>query len=324
MHALVTGAAGFLGRYIVEMLLARGDRVRALVRRDDPALAELGAELFRGDIVDQARVHAACQGIDTVFHVAAKAGLGGPWQLYFEPNVIGTRNLLSACAAKGVRKLIFTSSPSVTFAGVDQVNIDETAPYPTHWLAHYPHSKALAEQEVLAEHRDDRLLTCALRPHLIWGPRDSHLVPKLIERAKSGRLRRIGAGENLIDIIYVENAAQAHLQAADALLPGSPLGGQAYFLSQGEPVNCWAWIDQLLNLAGLPPVKKSLSAKFARRIGAVCEAVWNIAGKTTDPPMTRFLAAQLSTHHYFDISKARRDFSYEPRISIAEGMRRVG
>jgi nucleoside-diphosphate-sugar epimerase len=333
MRALVTGANGFLGRYIAEQLLARGDRVRALVRRDDAALRHGGAEIFLGDITNAARVNAACQNIDAVFHVAARAGLAGPWRLYYEPNVRGTQNVIAACRGAGVQKLIFTSSPSVTFAGVDQEHVDEAAPYADRWLAHYPHSKALAEQQVLAANRESAsvssanaggaLLTCSLRPHLIWGPRDQHLVPKLIARAKLGRLRRIGDGQNLVDVIYVENAARAHLQACDALEPGSPVCGQAYFLSQGEPVNCWGWINQILALADLPPVNRSLSYATASRIGAVCETAWKLLGKSSDPPMTRFLAAQLATHHYFDISKARCDFNYEPLVSLQEGMQRL-
>jgi nucleoside-diphosphate-sugar epimerase len=322
MHALVTGAGGFLGRYIVEHLRARGDDVTALVRRKDEQLQSLGAALALGDLTDAAAVAAACHGIDVVFHVAARAGLGGPWKQYFEPNVIGTRHVLAACKLRGVPKLVFTSSPSVTFAGVDQCGVDETAPYPAKWLAHYPHSKAVAEQEVLAAN-SPTLATCALRPHLIWGPRDAHLIPKLIARAKAGRLRRVGSGENLIDMIYVENAAEAHLQAADRLSPDSSVAGQAYFLSNGEPVNCWQWIDELLALAGQPPVQRSISYRAAWRLGAVCEGLWKLLRRTDDPPMTRFLAAQLATHHYFEISKARRDFGYSPRVNKEEGMRRL-
>jgi nucleoside-diphosphate-sugar epimerase len=321
MRALVTGAAGFLGRYVVEKLIARGDSVTALVRRPDEHLQSLGATLAFGDLTVSAAVMAACEGVDAVFHVAARAGLAGPWKQYFEPNYRGTVNVLSGCHLHGVRKLVFTSSPSVTFSGIDQKNVDESAPYPEHWLAWYPQTKAMAEQRVLASNGQDGLFTCALRPHLIWGPRDSHLIPKLIDRARSGRLRRVGDGTNLVDMIYVENAADAHLQACDALEPGSPVAGQAYFLSNGEPVNCWGWINELLALAGQPPVTRSISFRAAYAIGAACEAAWKVTGRTSDPPMTRFLAAQLATHHYFDISKARRDFGYVPRISKEEGMR---
>jgi nucleoside-diphosphate-sugar epimerase len=202
--------------------------------------------------------------------------------------------------------------------------VDESTPYATRWLCHYPHTKALAEQEVLSANARDGLLTCALRPHLIWGPRDEHLIPRLIARAKAGRLRRVGDGRNLIDMVYVENAALAHLQAADALTAGSPVAGRAYFISQGEPVNCWAWIDEVLQVAGLPPVRKSISAKAAWRVGAVLEGIYRTLRLRSEPPMTRFLAAQLSTSHYFDISRARRDFGYEPQITTAEGMCRLG
>src|SRR5690606_10248292 len=148
---------------------------------------------------------------------------------------------------------------------------------------------------------DGSLKTCALRPHLIWGPRDNHLIPRLITRARSGRLRRVGDGANLVDVIYVENAATAHLQAADALAsPGSPVAGRAYVLSQGEPVNCWEWIDQILALADLPPVRKRISLGAARAIGAVCETVYRGLRLTGEPPMTRFLAEQLARSHWFD------------------------
>lgn len=323
MHALVTGANGFLGRYIVEQLLARGDRVTAMVRRPDDHLQSLGARLALGDITDPSAIFTALSDVDAVFHVAARAGLAGPRRLYWGPNVDGTRNVIEAARKCGVRKLIFTSSPSVTFDGRDQIGVDESAPYPQRWLAWYPMSKAHAEQLVLQANDQGNLLTCALRPHLIWGPRDSHLIPKLIARAKSGRLRRVGAGENLVDMIYVENAAEAHLQACDALQPGSAVAGQAYFLSNGEPVNCWGWINEILAKAGQPPVSRSISLRAAWHLGHACEAIWKATSRTDDPPMTRFLAAQLATHHYFDISRAQRDFGYVPRVNKVEGMRRL-
>jgi nucleoside-diphosphate-sugar epimerase len=158
---------------------------------------------------------------------------------------------------------------------------------------------------------------------LIWGPRDQHLIPRLLDRARYGQLRRIGDGTNLVDTVYVENAATAHLQAADALQPDSPACGRAYFISQGEPVNCWDWINEILGLAGMAPIQKSLSLKTAWRIGAAMEAVYRILGKQSEPRMTRFLAAQLGTSHYFDITRARKDFCYSPAISTSEGMRRL-
>lgn len=329
MKCLVTGGGGFLGRAIVEQLLARGDEVRSFGRGAYPELAALGVEVVRGDILAATAVNTACVGMDCVFHVAAIAGIGGPWRRFHEVNVVGTENVIAACRTQGVQRLAYTSSPSVTFAGRDQCGVTEAEAMPDlEWLernnCHYSRSKAIAEAVVLAAN-DGGIATCALRPHLIWGPRDQHLIPRLITRAKSGRLRRVGDGTNEVDIIYVENAAAAHLQAADALAGAdSPVRGKAYFLSQGESVNCWQWIDEVLALAGLPPVKKSISFRAAWNLGAVCEAAYRLVGSKREPPMTRFLSAQLAKSHWFDISPARRDFGYAPRISTAEGMERLG
>ncbi len=322
MH-IVTGANGFLGLYLVEQLTRRGLPVRAVCRRSNPDLEATGAELFFADVTDRQAVSAACAGGEVVYHTAAVAGIWGKWEHFHQTNTLGTQHVIEGCRAQRVPKLIYTSSPSVTFDGSDQCGVDESAPYPDTWLCHYPHSKALAEQAVLAANGAD-LLTCSLRPHLIWGPRDRHLIPRLIERAQSGKLRRVGDGENLVDMIYIENAAVAHIQAAAALAPGSAVAGKAYFISQGEPVNCWQWIDEILSLAGLPPLNKSISRAAAWRIGSVLEGVYRLAGVQSEPRMTRFLAAQLATSHYFDISAARRDFGYQPTVSTAEGMQRLG
>lgn len=323
MHALVTGAGGFLGRYLAEQLLARGDRVRGLGRGEQPELERLGVETRRVDLRDREATIAACEGVDAVFHVAGAAGIWGPWDYFYGVNVEGTENIIAGCQKHGVRRLIYTSSPSVTFDGRPQEGIDESAPSPARWLCHYPHTKAIAEQRVLAANGQHSLLACALRPHLIWGPRDQHLIPRLLERARRGQLRRVGDGENLIDMIYVENAAAAHLQACDALTENSPVAGRAYFLSQGEPVNCWRWIDELLALAGLPSVKKAISTQAAYRIGAALETAHRLLRRRDEPRMTRFLALQFGTSHYFDIAAARRDFDYAPQISTAEGMERL-
>lgn len=323
MKALVTGAGGFLGLYIVEQLAAKGYQVRGFSRGDYPQLAELGAESVRGDIRNADAVDEAVAGCDLVFHTAAIAGIWGRWTDYYEINTVGTRHVIEACRRHQVDRLIYTSSPSVTFDGSEQCGVNEDEPYPDRWLCHYPRSKALAESEVL-QANSDQLKSCALRPHLIWGPRDPHLVPRLIERARQGTLRRVGDGTNLIDMVYVENAARAHLQAAEAMAESeSPVGGRAYFISQGEPVNCWDWIDQLLKLAGLPKVERSISVNAAWKIGAVLEAVYRVLGKQDEPRMTRFLAAQLGRSHYFDISRAADDFGYHASISTEEGMQRL-
>ncbi len=324
MRTLVTGGGGFLGSEIVRQLVARGDDVRVLGRHKYSRLEQLGVEFVQADVRNAPAVCQAMRGIDVVFHTAAVAGIWGRWQDYYSINTLGTEHVIAGCHEHGVRRLVLSSSPSVTFAGGDQCGVDESAPYPTQWLSHYPHSKALAEQAVLAAHRQRDLLTCALRPHLIWGPGDPHLIPRLLDRARRGRLRRIGDGTNLIDMVFVENAAQAHLLAADHLREGTPVGGQAYFISQGEPVNCWDWIDKILALAHLPPVGKNISLRWACRAGAVMESVHRLLRINREPIMTRFLAAQLGTSHYFDIGRATRDFGYAPLVSTEEGMRRLG
>jgi nucleoside-diphosphate-sugar epimerase len=323
VKALVTGAGGFLGQYIVEQLVARGDEVRAFGRGTYPQLERLGVESIQADIRNAEAVAAACRGVDVVFHSAAVAGIWGPWDHYYGINTLGTSHVLAGCRQHGIRRLVFTSSPSVTFDGRDQNGVDESVGYAHRWLCHYPHTKALAEQLVLAANGSDGLLTCALRPHLIWGPRDTHLIPRLLDRARKGKLVRVGAGTNLIDAVFVENAAQAHLLAADRLQEHSPVAGRAYFITNGEPVNCWDWINQLLELADLQPARRAISFRAAWRVGHLLELMWRVVGKQSEPRMTRFLAAQLALSHYFDISAARRDLDYRPAISMSDGMNRL-
>jgi nucleoside-diphosphate-sugar epimerase len=323
MKCLVTGGGGFLGLYLTEQLVARGDTVRVLCRGNYPRLAELHVETISADIRDAAKVSQACEGVDAVFHTAAVPGIWGSWEHFYGINTVGTQNVLAACLKANVRKLVYTSSPSVIYDGKEHLNVDESYPYPTSYLCHYPHSKALAEKAVLEANGRNGLATAALRPHLIWGPRDNHLIPRLIARARSGRLRRVGNGQNLISMSYVENAARAHLQAADRLELGSPVAGQAYFINEREPVNLWSWVDEILAQAELPPLKKGISAALAYSIGAACETAYSLLRLKSEPPMTRFLALQLSGSHYYSVEKARRDFGYEPEVSVAEGMRRM-
>jgi nucleoside-diphosphate-sugar epimerase len=322
MKALVTGGGGFLGLYIVEQLLDDGFDVRVICRNRYERLDQLGVECVQGDIQDAALVASACEGVDAVFHVAAVPGIWGPWKMFHGINTVGTQNVIAGCRKYGVRKLIHTSSPSVIFDGHDHVDADESLSYPTKFLSHYPHSKALAEQAVIAANGPE-LATCALRPHLIWGPRDTQLVPRLIQRAQSGRLRLVGDETNVISMAYVENVAAAHLQAAKSLEPDSAVAGQIYFINEPQPVNCGEWINTLLGCAGLPPVKKRISARAAHRVGAVCEGVWSLLRLSGEPPMTRFLAGQLASSHSYSIDKAVRDFAYTPRVSVEEGLRRI-
>lgn len=323
MKVLVTGATGFLGEYIVERLRARGDDVRGFCRKPSASLAKLGVETALGDITDRESVVTACRGMDAVIHTAAIAGIWGPWELFHDTNVLGTRYVLEGCREHGVPRLVYTSSPSVTFDGTPQRGVDESVPYPTRWLAHYPQTKAMAEQEVLAAHSPGKLHTCALRPHLIWGPRDRHLIPRLLDRARRDKLKRVGDGLNMVDIIYVENAAAAHLLALDRLAEPGPVGGKSYFLSQGEPVNCWGWINDVLKIAGLPHVRKLVPFPAAYAVGGVLEVAYRWLRKSDEPLMTRFLACQLAMDHYFSLKNAEADLGYRPHVSTHQGMLRL-
>lgn len=323
MFVLVTGGGGFLGRYIVEQLLARGDRVRNFARGAYPELAALGVETVQGDLRDASAVRDAAKGIDAVFHVAALPGIWGSWKTFHDINTLGTQNIIAACQSHGVQRLIFTSSPSVVYDGQPHVNADESLPYPAKYLCHYPHTKALAEQAVLAANSLQGLRTVALRPHLIWGPRDPHLIPRLLQRAATGKLMQVGPGENEVSVAYVENAATAHLLADRALSEGTTAAGRAYFINEPQPVNLWGWINELLAIAGLPPVKRRISAGFAKAIGSTLEVVHTLVPALGEPRMTRFLASQLSQSHSYSIARAQQDLGDFTRVSFADAMLRV-
>lgn len=322
MRVLVTGGGGFLGRAIVSRILTRGDTVRSLQRSPSPELESQGADCVRGDLADSECVIRAAEGCDVIYHVAAKAGVWGPYTDYFRANVTGTEHVLAACSKHGIPKLIYTSSPSVVYSGHDEAGIDESEPYPATYLSHYSQTKAIAERQVLAANGAS-LATVALRPHLIWGPGDNHLFPRLAQRAREGKLRRVGAGTNLVDTTYIDNAADAHLLAEARLAPGSNVAGKAYFISNGEPVPLWQMIDKLLACADQPPVKKSISASAAYWIGGLLESIYKLTGRQDEPPMTRFVARQLSTSHWYDLTAARRDLGYQPQVTVAEGLRRL-
>jgi nucleoside-diphosphate-sugar epimerase len=322
MKALVTGGGGFLGLAIVRRLLASGLVVRSFSRQNHPALRELGVEQHLGDLADPIAVARAVARCQVVFHVAAKPGIWGPYAEYHRVNVTGTENVLAACRQHAVARLIYTSSPSVVFDGRDMEGVDESAPYPSHFEAHYPHTKALAEQQVLRAN-DSHLATVALRPHLIWGPGDNHLLPRLAARARAGQLRRIGRQRKLIDTLHVDNAAEAHWLAAERLTPGSPLAGRAYFISQGEPREIWEMINALLAAAGTPPVQRSIPKPLALLLAWGCETVHRVTRNPNEPRLTRFVVQELCTAHWFDIGAARRDLGYQPGVTIAEGLRRL-
>lgn len=322
MKALVTGGGGFLGGAIVRRLVDRGWSVRTLQRGQYEGLDELGVEQVRGDIADLDLVSRAVEGRDIVFHAAAKVDPWGPYKPFHRTNVVGTENVLQTMRREGVPKLIFTSTPSVIHSGGDLAGIDESVPYPEHFEAAYPQTKAMAEMAVLAANDDD-LSTVALRPRLIWGPEDTNLVPKLVARARSGQLRLVGDGSNLVDTVYIDNAVDAHLLAADRLAPGAPCAGRPYFISNGEPRPMKEIINGILVAAGLPPEERSLPLKAALVAGAVFENLQKVFPNKEGPRMTRFVARNFSSAHWFDISAARHDLGYEPQVSIDEGLVRL-
>ncbi len=306
----------------MRLLVARGDSVRSLSRGRYHALEALGVEQVQGDVADSAAVARAAEGRGVVFHVAAKAGLGGRYADYYRANVVGTENVVAACRERGVPRLVHTSSPSVVFDGRDMEGADESAPYPSHYHAHYPATKAAAERLVLAAN-GPTLATVALRPHLIWGPGDNHLVPRILARGRAGKLRRVGRDNKLIDSTYVDNAAEAHLLAADRLAPGAAPAGRGYFISNGEPVPVWELVDRILEAGGLPPVTRRVPFWLAYSAGWALEKAYALFRPDAEPPMTRFLARELATAHWFDLSAARRDLGYVPRVSLEEGLRRL-
>ncbi len=320
---LVTGGGGFLGGAIVRQLLEAGMTVRTFSRSRYEWLQRAGVEQLAGDLGDSEAVRAACQGCRLVFHVAAKAGIWGSFKDFHAANVIGTRNVLDACRSLGISELVYTSSPSVIFDGHDQEGVDESIAYPDRYRAHYPATKAEAERLVLAAN-GPKLSVVALRPHLIWGPRDTHIIPGLIARARSGALRRIGRADKLVDFTYVDNAAHAHILAARRLAPGAGIAGKAYFITDDNPMPLWSFVNRVLETAGLPPAQGSVPPRLAYAAGALLEVLYRALRLRGEPRITRFLVEELSTAHWYDIGAARRDLGYQPPVQFEEGMKRLG
>lgn len=318
----VTGGGGFLGRTIIRHCLSRGWQVRAIGRSEQPDLAATpGVEFVRTDISGDAdALKEIFAGTDLVFHVAAKAGVWGSHKSFFKANVAGTQNVLDACRAAGVAKLVYTSTPSVTFNECEIEGGDETLPYCRSKLSHYAASKAEAEQRVRAADGNS-LRTISIRPHLIWGPGDPHLIPRVVEQAAQGKLRIVGNGKNKVDLTHVENAAHAHLLAAESLFREETQAcGNAYFVSDGSPVVLWDWINRFLEAIGLSRLRAEAAVPFkaAYFAGTLLETFWKIFAVAGEPPMTRFVASELSKNHWFKIDAIRRDLGYAPVINPDE------
>jgi 2-alkyl-3-oxoalkanoate reductase len=273
-------------------------------------------------LADLQAVSGAFQDRDVVFHVAAKAGIWGEYSEYYAANVTGTRNVIEACLRNGITRLVYTSTPSVAFGGHDVRNANEQEPLPKKYLAPYLTTKAAAERLVI-QANNGTLATVALRPHLIWGPGDTQLFPRIVQRRVANRLMFVGPGDNLVDSTFVDNAARAHLDAAKRLTPGSPLAGRAYFISQGDPRRVKDLINAILETAGLPPVKKSIPLPVAYVAAWFLEVGYRMFHVANEPPVTRLSVLEMGRDHYFDISAARRDFGYHPAVSIEEGLERM-
>jgi len=324
MRIVVTGGGGFLGQALCRGLVAQGHEVASFNRGHYPQLDAIGVRQLRGDLADAAAVRGALQGAQAVFHNAAKAGAWGSYDSYHLANVVGTRNVLEACRAHGITRLVYTSTPSVTHRATRPVEggTADTVPYGEDLKAPYAATKRIAEEEVLAAN-GPALATVALRPRLIWGPGDNQLLPRLVERAHAGRLRFVGDGANRIDTTYIDNAAQAHLDAFAHLAPGAACAGRAYFISNGEPMAVRDIVNALLQAAGAPRVEKTIPFRVAYAVGAACETLWPLLRRRDEPPMTRFLAEQLATTHWYDMAPATRDFGYVPRVPIHDGLIRL-
>ena len=321
-NVLVTGGGGFVGSVLVRQLLESGSNVIVAARNRYQELETLGAVSRVGDIADRTFVDEICRDVDTVFHTAAKAGIWGKWEEYERTNVEGTRNIILACKKHAVQRLVYTSTPSVVFDQDDIRNGDESLPYSSTFLCNYARSKAVAEELVLRANGSS-FYSCAIRPHLVWGPHDPHLIPRLIERGKNRSLKIIGSGENLVDITYVDNVAHAHILAAESMEKSSKIGGQAYFIGQERPVKLWEWINELYRDLNIDPVESHVSFHVAYFIGMILEKTYSLFSVSKEPRMTRFIAEQLARSHYFKHDKARKDFGYKPIVSLEEGHNRL-
>ncbi len=317
----MTGASGLLGGGVATALAARGDDVTVLQRR----ASGLGLREVLGDITDPAAVARAVEGCDAVIHLAAKVNVTGEWSDYHRINVTGTRTLLAACRNAGVARMVFVSSPSVAHAGSSLVGAGSGAADPAHARGHYARSKAMAELLALESEARDEQAVVVIRPHLVWGPGDTQLVERIGRRARSGRLPIIGSGAPLVDSIYIDNAVDAMVAALDRC---DAVRGQAFVVTNGEPRPIGEILGEWARATGAPAPSRHVPAGLARFAGGAVDAVTAIRQRlgqdmSTDPPLTRFLAEQLSTAHWFDQRRTREALGWSPRISLDEGFSRL-
>jgi 2-alkyl-3-oxoalkanoate reductase len=321
-RVLITGGGGFVGKALVKWLRNENIDCSVLGRNNYPELQSLKIKCYQGDICNKDFILSTIKDFDVVFHVAALAGIWGKKECFYNINVVGTENIIEACIKNNIPALVYTSTPSVVFSGEDILGGDERLPYSQHFLCEYARTKVIAEKIALSV--DQAVLkTCAIRPHLIWGPGDPHLIPRLIDRGKKRSLKIVGEGENIVDITYIENVAMAHLLAAKNLLTTGSSSAKAYFIGQERPVKLWRWINTLFKELNIPQVEKKISLSAAYNAGRILETVHKLIIPDKEPVMTRFLAEQLAKSHYFSHQAAHVDFGYTPLVSIEEGMDRL-
>lgn len=315
MKLLVTGASGMLGRAAARALLERGDEVCVLQRRP----SGLGCREVLGDVADPAAVGRAARGQDAVVHLAAKVDVVGPWREYARANIDGTRAVVDACRAHGVGRLVHVSTPAVAHSGRSLVGAGASPADPDSARGSYARSKAVAE--IIALSADSAALAVlAVRPHLVWGPGDTQLVARIVARAEAGRLPVLGSGAALIDTTYVDNASAALLAAVDAC---GPAHGEPLVVTNGEPRPVREVLARLCGAAGVPPPRHRVPAGLARLAGAAVDGVWRVGRRRDTPPITRFLAEQLTTAHWFDQRHTREVLSWRPEVTLDAGFDRL-
>ena len=320
MTVLVTGAGGFLGGRVAALLSQAGYKVRVLLRPKLGRRPPPGAEVAAGDLKDVSSLEAAMRGAKAVIHCAGSSGVWGDLSGYVETNAMGTANVIAAARREGVGHLVHTSTPSVVHSGGFLEGVDESAPYSFDPSQPYAYSKMLAERLALSANCGS-FKTVALRPHLIWGPGDPHLLPRLLERARRGRLFLFSGGPFIVDATYIDNAAQAHVLALQKLEAGAPVSGEAFFIAQGEPMELNVLINRLLKASGAPLARRRINPKLGLFAARMTEGYWNLAKRSGEPPMTVFAVRQMSTSHWYDLSKAKTLLGYSPKITTAEGLK---
>jgi nucleoside-diphosphate-sugar epimerase len=322
MKIIITGGRGFVGKAICEKFRNSTHQIHTIGRSSNFVKSDFPSNCVHHflDLAKDPLPKSIFEKTDLVFHVAAKAGVWGKYNDFYSSNVIATQNLISCCKTYHIPKLIYTSTPSVVFSGQPIRNGNESLEYGNTGLSLYAETKKIAEKEILLTHHSTNIQTIALRPHLIWGENDPHLLPRVVKLHKKGKLRQVGNGKNMVDLTHVENVAHAHICAMEAMVKNPSLGGKAYFIGQSEPVELWKWLNQIFIKLNLPEISKKISFQNAFLLGGMMEKFWKFLYLKGEPPMTRFVASQLAHDHWFSNDMANQDLGYEPITSMNESL----